>query len=541
METYKGKIVFEGYAIEEAKVVLPKKKNEKHAFTDPENEFNRFSQAREKVVKDLIRSYEETVSTIGTKEALIFQTHQLMAEDLDLSDLVKKHINEKMCAEDAIEIAVNEIATQFQQLDDEYMKARAVDAREVGEQFLNVLEGVNVNNLLDHPVVIVCKDMQSSTLMKFDRTKVKGLIMVEGNANSHVSILARALEIPTLVNIKRFNLDHSLNGQPIILDGISGKMFIEPDRETVRQYQNKTYEYIKELGMLRNYVGKETKTKDGHKIGLYANIASAFELDNVKKNDAEGIGLFRSEFLYLQTKDYPSEAFQFNYYREVIEEMSPNEVIIRTLDIGADKKVDYFMLPREENPALGYRSIRICRDRPEIFKTQLRALFRASIYGNLSIMIPMIISVEEVLFVKKMIEEVKKELTKEKIKFNDKVKVGIMIETPAAALISDELAKHVDFFSIGTNDLSQYTLACDRLNHNLINTFDPTHPAILKLIKLTVENAHKAHIKCGMCGELARNPEVIPFLCKIKIDELSCSAAYILKVRKWISEIDSRK
>jgi len=541
MKRFKGRVVFEGYAIGSAFVFFNDKEVQLPNFSSESNEFNRFEDARKKACAELESLYIDTLRRIGEEEANLFQTHKLMAEDLDFEDLVKSNIAKKQVAEEAVKNASSQLAKQFASLDDEYMKARAADAVEVGNLIVDILSGKDKVFKLDKPYIIISSDLPASALMKFDRSKILGLVLVNGNVNSHVSILARTLEIPTVVAVEGLIPVSSMLNESLVVDAIKGEVLTECGSIEEEKYKRLQNEYKDELNSLKSYIGKPSVTKDGYKVKIYANIASNLEIENVIKNDAEGVGLFRSEFVYLSTKNYPSEDLQFNYYREVLEDMEYKEVIIRTVDVGADKKVGYFNLPQEENPALGYRSIRICRDRPDLFKTQLRALYRASNYGKLSIMIPMIVSEDEVKFAKDMINQVKSELDKQKISYDNNVKVGIMIETPAAALISDKLAKYVDFFSIGTNDLSQYTLACDRLNPMLNKTFDSRHPAILRLIKMTIENAHDAGIKCSMCGELARDPKLLPFLMGLHIDELSCSAAYCLRVRKTISEIDTRK
>jgi len=542
MMKYKGKIVFEGYAIGKSFVYFNDERKSSPVFSSEENEFNRFKEAREKAKNELNQLYEETLKRLGEEKAILFQTHKLMVEDIDFEDLVKANIQNHNVAEIAVENAAKELSRMFETLTDAYMKVRAKDVLEVGDMLVNILSGKDEIFNLSKPVVLVADDLPASALMKFDRDKILGLVLISGSVNSHVAILARTLEIPTVVAIENSTAfpSYFLN-KDLIVDAINGEVICNHNNEDISQYLKLQKKYEDEIKALKSFIGKPSITKDGHKIKIYANIASNLEIDNLRKNDAEGVGLFRSEFVFLGAKNYPTEDLQFNYYREVLEDMKGKEVIIRTLDIGADKKVDYFNLPNEENPALGYRSIRICRDRPEIFMTQLRALYRASAFGNLSIMIPMIVSVEEIKFVKDMCKKVMKDLDAKKIKYDKKVKIGIMIETPSAAIISDELAKHVDFFSIGTNDLSQYTLACDRLNPLLSKTFNSRHPAILRLIKLTVDNAHNAGITCGMCGELARDPLVLPFLAAIRIDELSSSAAYCLKIRKTLSEIDRSK
>lgn len=542
METYSGRIVFEGYAIEDIAIYDDTQNFANLVFTQDDKEFANFTVARNKAIKIYDELYNNALHRLGEEEATLFKTYKLMAEDLDFEDLVRFYISEKFVASQAVIKASEQLSETFAALDDEYMRARAADVKEVGKNISDILVGKDKMTELYKPSILICNDLSASVLMRFDRKMLKGLVLLRGNVNSHVSIFARTLEIPTICAVDNpFPLSPSLRDEVAIVDAIKGKLILKPSKDDLKRYKEIKKEYEKELIELKSYKGKPTVTKDGVKLKIYANIASALELENVIANDAEGIGLFRSEFIYLSSKSFPKEEFQFNYYREVIEEMHGKEVIIRTLDIGADKQAEYFNIPKEENPALGYRSIRICIDRPEIFKTQLRALYRASAYGNLSIMVPMITNVDEVKFIRKMAKEVQDELTKEKIKFNKKVKIGIMIETPAAAMISDDLAKYVDFFSIGTNDLSQYTLACDRLNPLLNKTFISRHKAILRLIKLTVENAHKNGIICGICGELGRDPLMLPFLCAIHIDEISCSSAYILKVRKNIKSIDTRK
>ena len=541
MTTNKGLVAFEGYAIAKIKIYDTDQTKHRSQFVSMDHQIQRFEKARATTINNLDKLYESTLKTMGKDKAQLFATHKLMAEDLDFEDKVKYYIQQNLTAGEAVELASKDLAAMFQQMDDAYMKARAADVIEVAGNIINALHGVEDLATLQEDCIIVCDDLGSSTLMKVDTSKLKGLVLLKGNINSHVAILARALQIPTLVAVKKMELDRQLDGKLGILDCLKGQLMIEPSEQEVDKYTKLNTEYIEEVKSLQQFKGKKTLTKDGKEVLLYANIAGGHEAPSVIRNDAQGVGLFRSEFIYLEASDYPTEEEQFKIYKKIVQDLKPREVIIRTFDIGADKKVDYFDLPKEENPALGYRSIRICRDRPEMFKTQLRALYRASMFGNLSIMVPMITSVDEVLFTKKLINEVKQELTKEGLAFNDKVKVGIMIETPAAAMISDELGKHVDFFSIGTNDLIQYTLACDRLNAQLGSVFNPHHKAVLRLIKLTVDNAHKNGIICGMCGELARDPNVLPFLAAIGLDEFSCSAVYVLKVRKALSEIDTTK
>lgn len=539
MKEYSSKRIFDGYALGKLVVYQDIKTEVKNEFLGEEKEFARFVEARSKAILSFEKLYQDTLIRLGEEEAQLFLTHKLMAEDLDFEDMVKEGIASSLTAEQAIKEASKQLSSMFEAMDDSYMKERARDVIEVGNKIIDVLTKKEDLTLLKEPSIVICDDLPSSELMKFDKNLLIGLVLVKGSINSHVSILTRMLEIPSICAIDDFNVDASLNGKFAIIDGLKGKLIIDPTSKDITKYSKIKESYlndIKELSLLR---GKETKTSDGKKLKIYSNIASSYEVDNVIKNDGEGIGLFRSEFIYLDSKTYPTEEEQFVHYKKVVEAMKGKEVIIRTLDIGADKKVDYFNLPAEENPALGYRSIRICKDRPAMFLDQLTALYRASAYGNLAIMIPMIISLSEVEFVKEMCALAKNNLTSRGEKFNPDMKIGIMIETPAAAIMSDVLAQHVDFFSIGTNDLSQYTLAIDRVNPLLDKTFNPHHKAILRLIKMTVENGHKYNIPVGICGELARDEKLVPFFVSLGIDELSVSPSYVLKLRKQISSIDT--
>ncbi len=541
MKEYSSKRIFDGYALGKLVVYQDIKTETKNEFLGEEKETERFIEARAKTIVTFEKLYQDTLIRLGEEEAQLFLTHKLMAEDLDFEDLVKEGISNTLTAESAVKEASKQLSSMFETMDDVYMKERARDVLEVGNKIIDVLTKKEDLTLLKEPSIIICDDLPSSELMKFDKNLLIGLILVKGSINSHVSILTRMLEIPSICAIDDFNVDASLNGKFAIIDGLKGKLIIDPTSKDITKYSKIKESYlndIKELSLLR---GKETTTLDGKKLKIYSNIASSYEVDNVIKNDGEGIGLFRSEFIYLDSKTYPTEEEQFVHYKKVVEAMKGKEVIIRTLDIGADKKVDYFELPEEENPALGYRSIRICKDRPAMFLDQLTALYRASAYGNLAIMIPMIISLSEVEFVKEMCALAKNNLTSRGEKFNPDMKIGIMIETPAAAIMSDVLAEHVDFFSIGTNDLSQYTLAIDRVNPLLDKTFNPHHKAILRLIKLTIENGHKKNIPVGICGELARDEKLLPFFVSLGIDELSVSPSYVLKLRKQISTIDTTK
>ncbi len=541
MKEYSSKRIFDGYTLGKLVVYQDIKNEIKNEFLGEEEEFNRFIEARSKAILSFEKLYQDTLISLGEEEAQLFLSHKLMAEDLDFEDLVKEGISNKETAEKAVLDASKQLSSMFEAMDDSYMKERAKDVLEVGNKLVDCLSNKEDTNLLKEPSILICDDLPSSELMKLDKNLLLGLVLVKGSINSHVSILTRMLEIPSICAIDDLKVDPSLNGKFAIIDGLKGKLILDPSSKDITKFSKIKEEYLADVRELSKLKGVETKTLDGKKVKIYSNIASSYEVDNVIKNDGEGIGLFRSEFIYLDSKDYPSEEEQFTHYKKVVEAMKGKEVIIRTLDIGADKKVDYFNLPEEENPALGYRSIRICKDRPAMFLDQLTALYRASAYGNLAIMIPMIISLSEVEFVKEMCTLAKNNLTSRGEKFNKDMKIGIMVETPAAAIMSDVLAEHVDFFSIGTNDLSQYTLAIDRVNPLLDKTFNPHHKAILRLIKLTVENGHKHNIPVGICGELARDEKLLPFFVALGIDELSVSPSYVLKLRKQIASIDTSK
>lgn len=541
MKEYVSKRIFDGYAIGKLVVYHPKQVEGSRQSLGKEKESERFLKARKLAIEGFEKLYQDTLLRLGQEEAQLFLTHKLMAEDLDFEDAVNVHLEEGKSSEEAVKLASEELSAMFSSMDDAYMKERGKDVLEVGKQIIDALQGGGDGLLLKEPSILICDDLPSSELMKFDKNMLIGLVLIKGSLNSHVSILTRMLEIPSICAIDDLELPSCSNGEFAIVDGLKGKLILDPTAKQITAYSKLKENYLSEIKELSKLKGEPTLSKDGKKLKIYANIASSYETDNVMKNDAEGIGLFRSEFIYLDSKTYPSEQEQFLHYKKVVEEMKGKEVIIRTLDIGADKKVDYFDLPEEENPALGYRSIRICKDRPAMFLDQLSALYRASAYGNLSIMIPMIISLSEVEFVKQMCVLAQSNLSSRGEKFNPDMKVGIMIETPASAIISDVLAQNVDFFSIGTNDLSQYTLAVDRVNPKLSKTFDPHHKAILRLIAMTAESAHKRNIPVGICGELARDEELVPFFVKLGIDELSVSPSYVLKLRKQIAEVDTSK
>ena len=538
MASYKGIRVFEGYALGKL-AVYSSIKVEKSAGLGEEKEFERFVKAREETIAALDKSYMETLSKLGEEEAQLFVTHKLMAEDLDFEDAIRGELASGVSAEYAVHNAGNILAEMFSSMDDAYMKERANDVREVAIRIISFLRKDTEGFKLNEPSIIICDDLPSSELMKLDKKMILGIIFVNGGSNSHVSILTRMMEIPAICSVENLIVDKSLHGTFAILDAMKSELILSPDMKTVTSFSKKKEEYEAKRARLKELIGKPTLSKDGKKVEIYNNIASSFEVENAIRNDGEGIGLFRSEFIYLEAKDYPNEEGQFEHYKRVVEAMKGKQVIIRTLDIGADKKIDYFDLPEEENPALGFRSIRICKERPEIFQVQLQALYRASAYGNLAVMVPMIISLSEVKFVKEMAKLARENLTARGIQFNPNMKLGIMVETPAAAICSDILAQNVDFFSVGTNDLTQYTLALDRVNPKINSSFNPHHKAVLRLIKLACENAHKAGIPIGICGELARDEELLPFFLKIGIDELSVSPAYTLSLREQVSKIDT--
>ena len=540
MNSYKGTRVFEGYALGKL-AVYSTIKVEKAAGLGQDAEFARFEKAREETIAALDKSYMETLSKLGEEEAALFATHKLMAEDLDFEDAIRAELANDVSAEYAVQSAGAQLAEMFASMDDAYMKERANDVREVAARIVSFLRKEEKGFTLSEPSIILCEDLPSSELMKLNKKMILGIVFAKGGTNSHVSILTRMLEIPAICGTDGLEVTPELGGTFAILDAMKSELIVAPDSKLLTSYSNKKKEYEENKLKLQAFKGKPTLTKDGKKVEIYNNIASSFEVENAVRNDAEGIGLFRSEFIYLEANDYPSEDEQFEHYKRVVEAMGEKQVIIRTLDIGADKKIDYFDLPEEENPALGFRSIRICKARPEIFLAQLQALYRASAYGNLAVMVPMIISLSEVKFIKEMAALAKDNLKARGLPFKEDMKIGIMVETPAAAICSDLFAAEVDFFSIGTNDLSQYTMAIDRVNPNLSSSFNPRHRAVLRLIKLATDNAHAHGIPIGICGELARDEKLLPFFLKIGVDELSVSPAYTLSLREQISHIDTSK
>jgi phosphotransferase system enzyme I (PtsI) len=532
-----GKSVFKGVAI--GNIFVYKKAEKavtKETISDTAAELTRFEAAKEKAMGQLKMLYEKAKRDVGEEEAMIFDVHQMLLDDLDYNESITGIIeNDKMNAEYAVFMTGEQMAAMFLAMEDEYMRGRAADIHDISDRLISILNGTQVSpEAMPEPVIIVAEDLAPSETVQFDKSKLLAIVTQKGSANSHTAILARTMNIPSLVTTD-IEVDQSYHGRCAIVDGFAGQIYIDPDEVTMVKMKEKKKKADEQRALLQEMKGKETVTQSGKHIHLYSNIGGIGDVDAVLENDGEGIGLFRSEFLYLECDNYPSEEVQFEAYKAVLSKMNGKKVIIRTLDIGADKQIDYFELPKEENPALGYRAIRICLTRKEVFRTQLRALFRASAYGTLGIMFPMIISVKEIEEIKQFVEEVKLELARENVEMGE-VELGIMIETPAAAVISDLLAPHVDFFSIGTNDLSQYTLAIDRQNQSLDNFFDPHHEAILRLIQMTIENAHKYGAWCGICGELGADMELTARFVQMGIDELSVSPGYTLELRKRIRE-----
>lgn len=497
----------------------------------------RYADAKDAAVEQLQKLYDKALKEVGEANAAIFEIHQMMLDDDDYNESVENIIRTQMVnAEYAVAATADNFAQMFASMDDDYMKERAADVKDISERLLAILHGTDSNKVdTNEPVIIVADDLAPSETVQLDKDMVLSFVTVHGSLNSHTAILARTMAIPALIGTEALPLDASVDGKLGIVDGFNGKIYVDPDENILTEMKAKQQEDLEKKQLLQTLKGKENITLDGQKVMLYANIGNIKDLATVIQNDAGGIGLFRSEFIYLEREDYPTEEEQFQIYKTVAETMAGKRVIIRTLDIGADKQCDYFNMEHEENPALGYRAIRICLTRPEIFKTQLRALFRASAYGKLAIMYPMITSVKEVHRIKKIVEEVKAELTEQGIEFAIPEQ-GIMIETPAAAMVSDELAKEVDFFSVGTNDLTQYTLAIDRQNTKLDEFYDAHHPAVLRMIAMVAENAHKAGIWAGICGELGADTTLTQEFLAMGIDELSVSPGSILPIRKIVLE-----
>lgn len=528
-----GKSVFGGIAIGRLSI-YNKKENQvkREKITDVESEITRFTDVKETAKEQLKGFYEKAVKEVGEVNAAIFEVHQMMLDDLDYVESITNMIRaQEVNAEFAVASTGDNFSKMFAAMDDDYMKERAADVKDISNRVISILQNAENGSVTgEEPVILLADDLAPSETVQLDKSKVLSFVTRHGSTNSHTAILARTMNIPALIGI---DFSEDVNGKMGIVDGYTGKLYIEPDEETMKKYEAKKAEDENKKRLLLELKGKENVTLDGKKINLYANIGGVADVANALSNDAGGIGLFRSEFLYLESEDYPTEEAQFAAYKTVAENMAGKKVIIRTLDIGADKQVDYFHMEKEENPAMGYRAIRICLDRPEIFKTQLRAIYRASYYGTISIMFPMIISVKEVKRIKEIVAEVKAELTTEGIPFKD-CELGIMIETPAAVMISDLLAEEVDFFSIGTNDLTQYTLAIDRQNPKLDSFYDSHHEAILRMLQMVVDNGHKHGCWVGICGELGADTTLTSTFLKMGFDELSVSPAMILRVREEI-------
>ena len=533
MQIYNGKSVFGGIAIGKISVYQKKEQQVKRVkIDDPEQEMARYEKAKAEGIKQLQGLYDKALREVGEANAAIFEVHQMMMEDDGYNESVENIIRSQgVNAEYAVATTGDNYAQMFSAMDDDYMRERAADVRDISERLLTILNGEETGAVdADEPKIIVAEDLAPSETVQLDKDKVLSFVTVKGSLNSHTAILARTMAIPALVNTS-VSLESEMDGRLGIVDGADGTFYVDPDEETLAEMKKRQEEDLSRKQLLLTLKGKENVTLDGQKVMLYANIGNIKDLATVIQNDAGGIGLFRSEFIYLEKEDFPTEEEQFQIYRQVAQTMAGKRVIIRTLDIGADKQCDYFHMEHEENPALGCRAIRICLTRPEIFKTQLRALFRASAFGKIAIMYPMITSVQEVRKIKEIVEEVKAELTSQGVEFGNPEQ-GIMIETPAAAIISDDLAKEVDFFSIGTNDLSQYTMAIDRQNPQLDLFFDPHHPAVLRMISLVMENAHKAGIWAGICGELGADQSLTKEFLAMGVDELSVSPGSILPLRK---------
>lgn len=540
MITLNGKGVFSAIAIGTIRYfTFHQEQIEKYNVEDIKKEIGRFHAAVRQETAELETLFKKAVEEVGEKDARIFQIHQMMLEDEDFFRSVEEIIRtEKINAEYAVHQAASATEQVLAGSQDEYLRSRASDIREVFSGLVKILSGAAAQEMQsDQPVILAADDLTPGETIKLDKSKILAFITAKGSSNSHTAILARSMGIPAVVAVGE-SLNPDCNGRQAVVDGASGTIYLDPDAETLRVYGEAKAEQLETASELQQLKGKENITKDGRKIKIYANVGSLSDVETALENDAGGIGLFRSEFIYLGRSDFPAEEEQFQIYKTAVEKMEGKEVIIRTLDIGADKQVDYFQMPREENPAMGCRAIRICLTRPEIFRTQLRALYRASVYGNLAIMFPMITSVEEVRDCKKIVQEVQRDLLAEGLAFRPDVKTGIMVETPAAALISGELAAEVDFFSIGTNDLTQYTLAVDRQNPNLERFYHPHHSAVLKLIQMTAESAHRHGIQVGICGELGADPELTQTFLDFGIDELSVSASRILPLRKTVRAID---
>ena len=538
MVVCQGKSVLKGIAI--GKIYLYEKQEyvlEQKQVADAEAEVARFEAAKETAIGQLDDLYEKALAEAGEEQAMIFDVHKMMLDDGDYLDAITGLIrSEKVNAEYAVHTTGEQFAAVFASMDDDYMKARSADVKDISGRVIRILAGIGDGSIAsEEPVILLADDLTPSETVSLDKSKILAFVTRNGSANSHTAILARSMNIPALVQTD-VELLKEYHGMDAVVDGLDGKLYLDPEEAVLAELVQKKEACGRERAELEKLIGLDNVTRDGRKINVYANIGSPEDVDKVLLNDAGGIGLFRSEFLYIGREDYPSEEEQFEIYKEVLSRMEGKKVIIRTLDIGADKQVDYFKLPKEENPAMGYRAIRICLDRIDVFKTQLRAIYRASVYGTAAIMFPMIISVKEILRIKEIVEEVKAELTAAGIEIAP-VELGIMVETPAAVMISEELAKEVSFFSIGTNDLTQYTLAIDRQNQSLDTIYDSHHPAVLRMIRMTIENGHKGGAWVGICGELGADTTLTKTFVDMGIDELSVSPTYVLGLRKAIREI----
>lgn len=544
MKKYMGKGVYSAIAI--GRISVFKKKDlavKRMRCEDTETEKNRVRNAKNLAKEQIGTLYEKALKEVGEANAQIFEIHMMMLDDEDYNESIDNIIDtQKVNAEYAVAVTADNFSEMFLAMDDAYMQARSADIKDISNRIIANLTGINSEgNHLDDKVIICADDLAPSETVSLDKDKVLAFVTAHGSSNSHTAILARNMNIPAIIGVGDAFLDEIRDGQSAVVDGYTGEIYLEPDEETMQEFVLKQQNDEEHRKLLQNLKGKENVTIDGTKINIYANIGGVDNIGAVLANDAGGIGLFRSEFLYLENSDFPTEEQQFTAYRKVLESMSGKKVIIRTLDIGADKQADYFGLKKEENPALGMRAIRICLTRPEIFKTQLRALYRASVFGKLGIMFPMITSESEVRKVLEICSEVKNELKEEGIEYSENVELGIMIETPAAAIISDKLAPLIDFFSVGTNDLTQYTLACDRQNPDIENFVDTHHEAILRLIEMAADNAHKNGAWIGICGELAADTTLTETFLKMGIDELSVSPSFVLKVRDVVRKIDINK
>ncbi|MBQ8296288.1 MAG: phosphoenolpyruvate--protein phosphotransferase [Ruminococcus sp.] len=541
MVKYSGKGVYGAVAVGRISVFRRQDVQVKRVkIESAEKEISRLEAAKEKAISQLQEIYEKALKEVGETNAQIFEIHMMMVEDDDYNEAITEMINsQNVNAEYAVAVTADNFAEMFASMDDSYMQARAADVRDISNRIIACMSDCSSSAAVTDEKVIICADdLAPSETVSLDKEKVLAFVTAHGSSNSHTAILARNMNIPAIIGLGEEFLSQIKDGDTAVADGFTGELIINPDDATIAAYEKKLQEDAEKKAMLQNLKGKENITLDGTKINIYANIGSIDNIGAVLLNDAGGIGLFRSEFLYLENNDYPSEEEQLKVYKRVLESMAAKKVIIRTLDIGADKQADYFQLEKEENPALGLRAIRLCLTRPEIFKTQLRALYRASVYGRLGIMFPMITSVWELEETLALCEQVKRELDADNIEYSDNIEIGIMIETPAAAVLSDKFAPMVDFFSVGTNDLTQYTLACDRQNPHIERFCDTHHEAVLRLIEMSAENAHKHGAWIGICGELAADTSLTETFLRMGIDELSVSPSFVLKVRDTVRNIN---